>query len=156
MEKSYKKITGWLLLSALVLFISGCRTAPETRTFMKETEGTRTEMIYTFVGDKVTEQSTLNTLDYATALGVTTKEEAQAIIEPIAAQYQGIKGLTEEIEYGETSLIETVHIDYQVVDMKILETIPGMTFSGDTSKGISMKQSEKILIEQGFTEITEK
>lgn len=155
MKKTYKKITGWLFLSALILLISACGAKTETRTFTSEKDGIQTEMVYTFVGDKVIEQSTLNVLPY-TALGVTTQEEAQAIIEPISKQYQGIEGLVETVEYGESSLTETVNVDYQVVDMKAIQAIPGMTFSGDPTKGISMKESEKILLEQGFTEVKNK
>ena len=87
-----------------------------------------------------------------TSLGVTTKEDAQAILDPIAAEYQGHDGLTEKIDYKEDHLVEVVEIDYSVVNVEEIRDIAGMVFEGDVSNGISLKRSEEMLLEQGFTE----
>lgn len=153
MKNIFRKISILLIFLSLILFVAACsQSKEETRTFTAEINGMKTEVIYTFIGDKVTKQETINFLPYAT-LNVTTKEEAEAIIAPIAEQYEGFPGLIDELQYGETELIETLTIDYQIVDIEKIKEIPGMSFSGDTSQGVSMKQSEKILLEQGYTEV---
>lgn len=147
-----RSVFSLVLLFVLVVF-TACSAASQskTKTFVNDNAGMATEMVFTYEGDKVTHQKTTNTLPYE-SLGVTTKEEAKDILDPIAKEYQGHEGLTETIDYQEDHLVEVVEIDYSVVDIEAIRNIQGMVFEGDVSNGISLKRSEEMLLEQGFTE----
>ena len=149
-----KKINAFISLLVLLLVLTGCASEDlSTRTFELEQNGVKTTMIYYFDGDKVKKQTTENVIDYAVA-GLTSKEEAEAIFGPIVAEFQNIKGLTHQIEYGDTQTIEKMSVDYEAVDFAQMRTLPGMSFDGNAeSKGISMKQSAEMIEQQGFTEV---
>ena len=153
MKRPMKKVFFSLLLLFVTVVFAACSggSSSKSKTYVKEDPSMNVEMIFTYEGDKVTHQKTINTMPY-TSLGVTTKEDAQAILDPIAAEYQGHDGLTEKIDYKEDHLVEVVEIDYSVADVEEIRDIAGMVFEGDVSNGISLKRSEEMLLEQGFTE----
>lgn len=153
MKPSIKKGFFSLLFFVVLVLFTACSPGSQTqsKTFINDTPELYTEMIFTYEGDKVTHQKTINTMPYS-SLGVTTKEEAKVILDPIALQYQGYEGLTETIDYQEDQLVEVIEIDYLVVDVEAVRDIPGMMFEGDVSKGIGLKRSEQMLLDQGFVE----
>lgn len=155
MKQPIKKGFFSLLFFVLLVLFTACNPGsdvkPQSKTFISESPEMTTEMVYTYEGDKVTHQKTTNTMPYS-SLGVTTQEEAKAILDPIVEQYQGYEGLTETIDYQEYQFIEVVEVDYLVVDIEAIRNIPGMTFEGDVSNGISLKRSEEMLLENGFIE----
>ncbi len=150
-----KKILNVLLALSLIFTLVACGGSVQTKTFVASKNGVDLEVTYTFSGDRVLKQTANNKIPYS-ALGVTTKEEAKAILDPISQQYQGIEGLEEKLDYGETQAIETLTIDYEKVDFEKLTTgeIPGVMIDEAAAKAkkISMKESEKLLLESGFTE----
>lgn len=120
--------------------------------FTQSQNGVTMTLTYTAVGDVVTKQTTSNVIDYAAA-GLTSKEEAQALLDPMLAQAADIEGYDQSIEYGETSATEEVSIDYQVVDMSQLEGLPGFEGSDNMEDAdyISLDESRQMLEQQGFT-----
>lgn len=122
--------------------------------FTQSQNGVEMTLIYTAVGDRVIKQTTRNVIDYQAA-GFADKAQAQEILDPMLNQASGIEGYDQSMEYGETSAVEEVSVDYEVVDMSDLEGLPG--FEGSENMGvadfISLSESRKLLEQQGFTEV---
>lgn len=149
-----KKFKGAIGLLALMLFLAACGGEEEsTRTFEMENNGIVTTMVYTTEGDKVTKQSTENLIQYDLA-GIESKEQAQELFDPLIGEFQGIEGITHQMEYEEDKAVETMEIDYETVDFDEIENLPGMSFSDDPKdNGVSMEKSLEILESQGFKEV---
>lgn len=149
-----KKLTGFMTILVSAIFLTACSNGSEsTKTFELEHDGIMTTMVYTSTGDKVTMQTTENVIQYDLA-GLASKEDAQELFAPMIEQFQNIEGLTHKMEYDDSKAIETLAIDYEVVDFKDIENIPGMAFSEDPKdNGVSMEKSVEILESQGFTEV---
>ncbi len=154
-----KKIISSIFVALLALALVGCggggsSSELESKTYVASLNGIEMELTYYYSGDKVYKQTAHNVMPYS-ALGISTKEEAQAMLEPISAEYQGIEGLEEKIEYGDTEAVETLSIDYEKVDFnKLVDgSIPGILMDEGIlqTKTISLKQSEELLIANGFT-----
>ena len=144
-------LAGLVVLGALAM--TGCAKGTQEVTYSGTVSGVETTFVYTAEGDKVIKQTTESTVPY-TALGVTNEDEDREILNPISEQYQGIDGLYESIDYSEDSAFETVRIDYTQVNMEDVLNLPGMSFSGDADTGnISLKQSEALLVEAGYTKV---
>jgi len=127
--------------------------ATET-TFTQTENGVELTLTYTSVGDRVIKQTTTSLIDYAAA-GLGDKAEAQALLDPLVEQSDDIEGYEQSIEYGETSAVEKVSIDYEVADINELHDVPGFEGSGDLGRAdyISLEESRKLLKENGFTEV---
>lgn len=121
------------------------------RTFVLEDEGMVVKLTYYHEGDEVVKQTTENILSYEEN-GIESKEQAEQMMEPQSEQLQGYDGLTEEIDYGDDELTETMEIDYTKADLDEISDLPGMMQDGDTDGGISMELSAQMLLEQGFEE----
>ena len=68
-----KKLTGFITILVLAIFLAACSNGSEsTRTFELEQDGIKTTMVYTTKGDKVTDQSTENIIQYDLA-GIPSK-----------------------------------------------------------------------------------
>ncbi|UJF26694.1 YehR family lipoprotein [Planococcus sp. 107-1] len=149
-----KKFKGAMALLAAAMLLAACGGEEEsTRTFELENDGVVTTMIYTTEGDKVTKQSTENLIQYDVA-GLESKEQAQEVFDPLIEQFQGIEGITHNMEYDEEKAVETLEIDYEAVDFDEIENLPGMSFSDDPKdNGVSMEKSLEILESQGFKEV---
>ncbi len=112
-----------------------------------------TTITYYAVGDNVTRQTTENIMPYS-AFGVTTEEEAKALIDPIAEEFQGIAGVEHSFEYRENEVVETLAIDYSKANVEEVSKLPGSEFSGNTKSGkVSLEGSVKVFEEQGFTKV---
>lgn len=150
-----RHLKSFLFLS-LVLFISACSVWEKeeaARTFYIEEEGIESTLVYTYRGDEVLKQSTENIIEYET-FGLETKEEAEEFFSPfINKELENIDGITYSINYLEDQLTEKITVDYEVVDIGEIKDLPGMNFQGDVEKGISMNESARWLIEEGFKEI---
>lgn len=145
-----KKILSILTVLFLV-FLAGCSSSKEgTKTFVSEQNGVKMKLTYYYSGDKVTKQTANNTMEYS-KMGV-TKEQLQELVEPISKQYQGIKGLTQSIDFQDDKAVETLTIDYTQADLKDLKGISGVEMGSNDANSISLKMSEEALLKEGFTE----
>lgn len=147
----YKKGIGILLALAMVFMLGACGSKEETRSFELDQNGVLITMKYYYEGDTVTKQTTKNVLPYE-SIGITTKEEAKEILDPLSAELQGVEGLTQKIEYGDTEATETLEVDYEKLDFDEANGLPGMMVEGDSDGKISMEKSADMLLDQGFKE----
>ncbi|EHD6844840.1 YehR family lipoprotein [Listeria monocytogenes] len=148
--KMLKKGTAVLFVMVMAMMLVACGGKEETRTFTLSQNGVESKLVYTYKGDKVTKQTAENTMSY-TALSVSSKEDAEKLLKETSDKFQNIDGLKEKIEYKDDKAIETIEVDYTKIASKDMNKIPGMA-SGDASKGISMKESAKLLESQGYKE----
>lgn len=145
-----KKGTAVLFVMVMAMMLVACGGKEETRTFTLSQNGVESKLVYTYKGDKVTKQTAEKTMSY-TALSVSSKEDAEKLLKETSDKFQNIDGLKEKIEYKDDKAIETIEVDYTKVASEDMNKIPGMA-SGDASKGISMKESAKLLESQGYKE----
>ncbi|MPR51214.1 YehR family lipoprotein [Listeria monocytogenes] len=148
--KMLKKGTAVLFVMVMAMMLVACGGKEETRTFTLSQNGVESKLVYTYKGDKVTKQTAENTMSY-TALSVSSKEDAEKLLKETSDKFQNIDGLKEKIEYKDDKAIETIEVDYTKIASEDMNKIPGMA-NGDASKGISMKESAKLLESQGYKE----
>jgi uncharacterized lipoprotein YehR (DUF1307 family) len=148
-----KSMVGLIALIG-VFFLASCGSgsgaAQKTKTFTNEQNGVQMELVFKYSGDEVKTQTANNTMPYS-SVGVSSKEDAQTILDPIAEEYKDIEGIDYSIEYGEDEATESLTINYDNLDFDAAKELPGVSFEGDTSNGISMDRTEDMLLEQGYT-----
>lgn len=151
-----KRVGGlFLLLLTFLVVLTGCgNTQEQTAVYEGTFNGVEMRLTYYAKGDRVYKQTAENVIPYS-ALGVTSEEEARVILDPASAQYQGIEGLEETLEYGGDSVRETLSVDFEKVNFDEIQGIPGIDLEGDTSQGVSLKRSGKSLEESGFVKVSE-
>jgi len=110
-----KRILLFLTLTISLVLVA-CSGAENTVTLTLEEDGALTELIYKADGDKVTEQTTKNVIPYE-LIGINTAEEAESMLAEAVEEYQGIEGLTHEIDYQDDRLVETLVTDYENADL---------------------------------------
>lgn len=148
-----KKGIGIILAIALALVLAACGSKDlEETVFESEQMGIQSTITYFHDGDKVKKQTAENIVPYE-VIGVTEKEDAQAIFDPEAEKFQDVDGIKHEIEYTDTEAIEKLEVDYADLDFDKANDLPGMTFDGDAKEnGVSLEKSSEMLKNQGFTE----
>lgn len=150
------------VLALLVLALSGCSVvkgaasaaSPETKTSYNIDQGAANITVTFYAkGDKVMRQTTHSTLNYA-KMGYPDKESAKAALDPIVAEFQGVKGLTHSMQYKETEAIEDLEVDYSKADIAQVSKLTGSEFSGGSAqKGVSLKKTIEGLEAAGFTKV---
>lgn len=151
--KMLKKGTTVLFVMIMAVMLVACGDKEETKTYSLSQNGVDSKLTYTYKGDKVTKQTAENKMSYA-SLGVASKEDAEKMLKATSDKFQGIDGLKEKIEYKDDKAIETLEVDYTKISSEDMNKIPGMSSNGDTSKGISMEESAKMLESQGYKEVS--
>ncbi|EHV5201252.1 YehR family lipoprotein [Listeria monocytogenes] len=150
--KMLKKGTAVLFVMVMAMMLVACGGEEETKTYELSKNSTESKLTYTCKGDNVIKQTDEYTMPY-TALGVSSKAEAEKFFKEIIDKLQNIDGLTVKVEYKDDKAIETLEIDYTKISSENIKGIPGLTMSGDISKGISMRASEKLLKARGYKEV---
>lgn len=154
-----KKIKN-ILLSIAMLFVvvlaTACsdKDATSTKTFVLDKNGLKTTITYTYIEkeDKVIKQTTQNIGTYAQLPKANSKEAAQKLLEPIAKNYQGIKGVKQSIDYQDDKFIEDLEIDYTNLDFEQAKKLFGPNFQDPAKVKVSLKKTEEGLLKQGYTE----
>ncbi len=137
-----------ILSAILLIFLAGCSSSKDSsKTYILEKSGVKTEITVYYDGDKVTKQTTVNTMDYE-KMGV-TKDELKEVAMPVSEKYQGIDGVEQKIVFDDDKAVETLTIDYTKVDLKKLKDLPGMEIDTDV-ESVSLKDTEESLLGQGF------
>ena len=138
---------------ALVLFLNRSSTGNEqVVTYEKSSDGITISLTYYAKGDRVYKQTAKNIIPYS-ALGVETEEKAREILDAQMASVPQITGYDDTLDYEDDKVIETVSIDYDVVDIEQVKDVAGTYFDGDLENGISLSKSTKWLEESGFTKV---
>ena len=137
-----------ILSAVLLIFLAGCSSKDGSKTYVLEKSGVKTEITVYYESDKVTKQTTVNTMDYEKM--AVTKDEFKDMAMPISEKYQGIDGVEQKIVFDDDKAVETLTIDYTKVDLKKLKDLPGMDIDTDV-ESVSLKNTEESLLSQGFT-----
>ncbi|WP_207941251.1 hypothetical protein DOK78_001239 [Enterococcus sp. DIV2402] len=147
-----KKLLALGMTIVALVFMVGCNSSSseEKKVFVSETEGYTSEITYYYKDDDVTRQTTKNLVSYE-YLGATNAAEAEATLEPYASQYRDVKGIDYSIDYERDPVVEEITITYADIDYEQVKNIDGFTIEGDISQGISMKKSEELMLNQGYT-----
>ena len=147
------------VLVVATLGLAGCagdpgETGSTETTLTLSQPGAETTVTYEAVGDKLTRQTTENTVDYAES-GIEDREAAEQQVGALVDQYQGIPGVEHEIEFGDTSLTETVTITYANLDVDKLAQATGVEPAADPeeARNVSLAEAVSTLKEAGFTEV---
>lgn len=137
------------ILSAIILiFLAGCSSKDGSKTYVLEKSGVKTEITVYYESDKVTKQTTVNTMNYEKM--AVTKDELKDVAMPVSEKYQGIDGVEQKIVFDDDKAVETLTIDYTKVDLKKLKDLPGMDIDTDV-ESVYLKDTEESLLSQGFT-----
>ena len=136
-----------ILSAILLIFVAGCSSKNGSKTFVSEKSGVKTEITVYYEGDKVTKQTTIDTMNYEQM--AVTKDEFKDMAMPISEKYQGIDGVEQKIVFDDDKAVETLTIDYTKVDLKKLKDLPGMDIDSDV-ESVSLKNTEESLLSQGF------
>ena len=148
-----KTMSSVLCLMVLVLVLSACGKGEVlTKSYEKEENGAVIVITYKYQGDIVNEQTTESKIPFS-ALGVTTKEEAEELLAPLAKEYKGVKAVTHKITYSDSEAVESLTVNYEEADFKELNTKLGthLPESGKKAK-VSLKKSEDDLKLKGYVE----
>ena len=137
-----------ILSAVLLIFLAGCSSKDGSKTYILEKSGVKTEITVYYESDKVTKQTTVNTMDYEKM--AVTKDELKDVAMPVSEKYQGIDGVQQKIVFDDDKAVETLTIDYTKVDLKKLKDLPGMDIDTDV-ESVSLKDTEESLLSQGFT-----
>ena len=138
-----------ILSAVLLIFLAGCSSSKDgSKTYVLEKSGVKTEITVYYESDKVTKQTTVNTMDYEKM--AVTKDELKDVAMPVSKKYQGIDGVEQKIVFDDDKAVETLTIDYTKVDLKKLKDLPGMDIDTDV-ESVSLKDTEESLLSQGFT-----
>ena len=137
-----------ILSAILLIFLAGCSSKDGSKTYVLEKSGVKTEITVYYENDKVTKQTTVNTMDYEKM--AVTKDELKDVAMPVSEKYQGIDGVEQKIVFDDDKAVETLTIDYTKVDLKKLKDLPGMDIDTDV-ESVSLKDTEESLLSQGFT-----
>ena len=153
MKKWKKGLLSVAVAVGLIILTACSLIAKEQKVKMeKEENGVKIILTYYAKRDTVTKQTSENIIPYS-AICVKSAEEAKERLKDVLKSYNDIKGVKDELTYGEDAVTEKVEIDYTVVDMKKAKELVGVsTDGGDISKGISLKNSIKLLEDQGYKE----
>lgn len=137
-----------ILSAILLIFLAGCSSKDGSKTYVLEKSGVKTEITVYYESDKVTKQTTVNTMNYEKM--AVTKDELKDVAMPVSEKYQGIDGVEQKIVFDDDKAVETLTIDYTKVDLKELKDLPGMDIDTDV-ESVSLKDTEESLLSQGFT-----
>ena len=137
-----------ILSAVLLIFLAGCSSKDGSKTYVLEKSGVKTEITVYYESDKVTKQTTVNTMDYEKM--AVTKDELKDVAMPVSEKYQGIDGVEQKIVFDDDKAVETLTFDYTKVDLKKLKDLPGMDIDTDV-ESVSLKDTEESLLSQGFT-----
>ena len=137
-----------ILSAILLIFLAGCSSKDGSKTYVLEKSGVKTEITVYYESDKVTKQTTVNTMNYEKM--AVTKDELKDVAMPVSEKYQGIDGVEQKIVFDDDKAVETLTIDYTKVDLKKLKDLPGMDIDTDVAS-VSLKDTEESLLSQGFT-----
>ena len=137
-----------ILSAVLLIFLAGCSSKDGSKTYVLEKSGVKTEITVYYESDKVTKQTTVNTMDYEKM--AVSKDELKEVAVPVSEKYQGIDGVEQKIVFDDDKAVETLTIDYTKVDLKKLKDLPGMDIDTDV-ESVSLKDTEESLLSQGFT-----
>ncbi|WP_157801834.1 YehR family lipoprotein [Gracilibacillus salitolerans] len=151
-----KKWLMFCLTLLIVITLTACSPDDkgETVTLLLEKGGSTSKIVYSAEGDKVIEQTSENVLTYDT-LGVSNQEEAEAVLGKFVIDYEGIEGVSHNIEYHDDQVIESTKVNFEKADPDQIAELTGAITEGNTGNGVSLEKSIEVLESQGYEVVTE-
>ena len=113
--------------------------------------GRNSTLTYTVKGDDVVKQEVYNVFD-PEVLNKTADEIKELIVKTYKG-YEGIKGVTQNIEFKDGKVIHTMVIDMTVVNLDEMKKAMPNEYSG-AGKRVSFSKTKKMLEDLGYTEKT--
>ena len=103
------------------------------------------EVTYTYKGDEIIKQKSVNTLKYSdfSPNDDTSKKIMKEAIEKESKKMQDVKGVKETVKENDEGIVETITIDLKNADIDTLKSKDIVSMSGNTGNGFSMKKTEK-------------
>ena len=137
----------------ILITLSACGNK-KTKTFVGKKDNVKVEVTYTYKGDRIIKQKSVNTLKYSD-FGFnddTSKKMLKKEIKRQSEKMQDINGVNESIKENDEGIVETTTIDLKNADMTTLEAEGIISTSDNKGKGFSMKKTEKKMKKDGFKE----
>jgi len=124
----------------------------ETHTFVHNSNPGRTSTLtYTVKGDDVVKQEVYNVFD--PEILDKSAEEMKELIVKTYKRYEGIKGVTQNIEFKDGKVIHSMEVDMTVVNLEEMKKAMPNEYSG-AGKRVSFSKTKKMLEGLGYTEKT--
>ena len=107
-----KKVTGLVVSIVFLITLSACG-AEKTKTFVGEESNVKMEVTYTYKGDEIIKQKSVNTLKYSdfSLNDDTSKKIMKEAIEKESKKMQDVKGVKETVKENDEGVVETITID---------------------------------------------
>lgn len=122
-------------------------------TFVHESPGLESTIVLIAEDGLVTEQRTTNTFEY-TGMGW-TKDDAQELLDMTSEQMQGVEGIEQNVDYGETSAVEELVVDMETVDLTETTDMPGSFSETGVSDDsvIGYESTRQMILDMGYVEV---
>lgn len=150
-QKKGLQVTGFFVLFLSFITLVACGSGEETVTYKLEEDNNSIET--TFVADdgEIIEQSSQSITTYDSIQGIESQEDAEALLVPSAEPLQGIEGLEYNLDFEEDHFIETITIDFAVVDLSELPGLNEIVENGEDN--LNLDDAVETLEEQGFEKV---
>ena len=113
--------------------------------------GRTSTLTYTVKGDDVVKQTAHNVFDPEKLNN--TAEGIKEIVDDTYKGYEGVKGITQNIEFKDGKVIHSMEVDMTVVNLEEMKKAMPNEVSGSGSR-VSFLKTRKMLKEAGYTEQT--
>ena len=124
----------------------------ETHTFVHNSKpGIHSTLTYTVKGDDVVKQTVHNVLDPEKLNN--TAEGIKEIVDDTYKGYEGVKGVTQNIEFKDGKVIHSMEVDMTVVNLEEMKKAMPNEVSGSGSR-VNFLKTRKMLKEAGYIEQT--
>lgn len=145
-----KWIIGLTLLISLTL--AACGGEMSTTVMQIEENGVTSKITLEAEDDKVMKQTADNIITYE-ALGLTSKEDAEAAFGNVVSTFEDVEGVTHSMNYEDDHATETLVVDYEVADFEEVAQLEGSTFEDTDADFISLEKTIEMLENQGFEKV---
>ena len=97
----------------ILITLSACGNK-KTKTFVGKKDNVKVEVTYTYKGDRIIKQKSVNTLKYSD-FGISDDASKKLVKESIERQsekIQDVKGVKESIKENDEGFVETIDVDF--------------------------------------------